>query len=1116
MQQLLGKRYSLYAALAFVIFLTVISVVSTYTAISYTALKTKIVSQIQDSSRQSYVGLHNNLLSLMEAYSPTEYDDLIKGELERKDIYAIVLDDFLMGDILGQKSFKSGKIKDANGRIIDFDPKSAEHEKWLKNCFYFKKFEIKSNTLKTVGTITIYTSDVSLNKALDDMLKESLTSAFLVSLALILALFFAIRRFIVKPIFDIVKAISVTGDDSIPTAVIPSHGSKEMFVLAKTINLMLSSIRESRQKLIESNEQTKKSNLRLQTLLEVSPVAVRVSNIDTGSVSFANEAYAKLINKELSEVTGVLPQNYYADKNEYDGIVRQIQNGYSVLQKVIKISVEGEHKWVLASYVPFEFEGEAGVLGWFYDITGERRLQEESAQLKERLELAWDGVNDGIWDWDIKKGVVYYSNRWQSMLGYSVGEVGSTPDSFFNLVHDEDKKLLGDALAKHFEDPQSFVYALQIRLRCKDGSYKWILTRGKASLDEDGNPARMVGSHTDISLQKELEKNLMLAVEEAKEANLAKGQFLANMSHEIRTPMNAIIGLSDLALSSDKSAQKDDFVQKIKHSSKLLLRIINDILDYSKVDANKLELESAVFETKKILEQLSTLFAKEAEDKKIELSFRVGEGVPPLLKGDMLRIMQVLTNLVGNAIKFTKEGFVKLDIEMLSATKESVWLRFCVKDSGIGMTKEQLDKLFLPFSQADVSTTRSYGGTGLGLAIAKKIVEAMRGSIRAESIWQKGSIFCFEIPILTTQNVSNRLTKREWVEYKAADLLKISSDTKINREAGNDAEQTLEGVRVLVVEDNEINQEITTKMLTRMGAVVDIANNGQESIRLMHKNSGGYDIVLMDIQMPIMGGYEATRIIRQTYPKIPIVALTAAALIEDKNRALEAGMNDHIAKPVDMDRLYESVFKWAKNVVYKPSHHTGTKQAATEDEIFDFEGLLNSIGGSEEMLVRLLETFSKELSQKFGDICDKLVLDDTESISMTHTLKGVAGNMRAKRVFEISKKINDHQKNGERIDITDIVALRHAIEDTLLVIKEKLSLQNIHIQKSISQDELDTLFAAVSDSLKNSEVLEQESLDLLFFNLSKKIAQKELEECKVYIENFEYDKAIAKMSEWRA
>jgi len=664
-----------------------------------------------------------------------------------------------------------------------------------------------------------------------------------------------------------------------------------------------------------------------------------------------------------------------------------------------------------------------GLLVTLTDLSEYRRLEDELRNSEERLHLAMDASTDGLWDWNLKSSEAYCNPAYFRMLGYTPGELsGSSSALWIDLLHPEDRDHVLAEAEQCLVSPGH--YELEFRLRCKNGGYRWILSRGKAvDWDDHGRPIRAVGTHTDVTDRKTLElelrrankeqqaifnaasvgvallqervvlrcnrkleeifgyapgqleghptrawypdeaayeavgqavvthmahgevhvwdqellrrdgspfwarlrsqfldasvpekgavciveditaerENLMVlrqARETAEAATRAKSEFMANMSHEIRTPMNAILGLTHLLLKHDHDPLHQAKLNKIASAGKHLLSIINDILDFSKIEAGKLVLDERELNPACLSTNITSMLGETARLKGLELRVE-NAPLPRRLVGDGTRLTQAFLNLASNAVKFTERGSVVLSIAVEHEDDTTIRLRFEVRDTGIGIAPEAQKRLFTPFEQADSSTTRSFGGTGLGLAITRRLAEMMGGEAGLNSTPGQGSTFWFS---------ANLRKVAEDSPEDCPDLPMIDARRHLATE--------FPGVPVLLAEDDLINQEVARELLESVGLRVEVAENGQCAVeRFQPEEPPAFALVLMDMQMPLLDGIEATGRIRRIlgdYP-LPIIAMTANAFTEDRDRCLAAGMNDFVSKPVDPDRLYETLLKWLRS-----------------------------------------------------------------------------------------------------------------------------------------------------------------------------------------------------------
>jgi PAS domain S-box-containing protein len=688
-------------------------------------------------------------------------------------------------------------------------------------------------------------------------------------------------------------------------------------------------------------EWLRRSQALFESFMDNSPAIAFMKDQD-GRFMYGNKSFSRQMSFAKGEWLGktvfdLLPVEIALPLWEHDQQVIATQSGLQVEE--ITQETDGLHYWLSFKFPVPDASGRALIAGMSLDITAQKQMEESLRKSEERFTAAVRGADDGLWDWDITSGDVYYSPRCQEIFGYQEDEFPDRIESFMTSLHPEDLPRVEQAVRDHLE--QRIPYDVEFRFRTKTGEYRWFQARAQAVWDEIGKPIRLAGSNRDITQRKEMEVALRASKEAAEEANRAKSEFLANMSHELRTPMNGVIGMSRLLLETDLSAEQQDLAETAKTSAESLLTILNDILDFSKIEARKLELDSLPFALRETLDGVLKTFAFHAKEKGIDLRCTVTSETPDALIGDSGRIRQILINLVGNALKFTEYGEVTVEVQspkfkvqeeqelqtlnLEPETLNSHLVHFIVRDTGIGIPLEKQQTIFDAFAQADGSTTRKYGGTGLGLTICHKLTEMMGGEIWVESEVGKGSAFHF--------------TVRLEVQPLTVEPVETSPETEAYVAKMMAARESLRGKRVLLAEDNAVNQKLVVRLLQKLDCDIVVAKNGREAL-IAVEHQDPFDVVLMDCQMPEMDGFAATAAIRRreaqgrlaqsalkgkapspdssglpshsslTPLRIPIIAMTANAMKGDRERCLAAGMDDYMTKPIKPAELQTTLARW--------------------------------------------------------------------------------------------------------------------------------------------------------------------------------------------------------------
>ncbi|MCC6952870.1 MAG: PAS domain-containing protein [Deltaproteobacteria bacterium] len=567
----------------------------------------------------------------------------------------------------------------------------------------------------------------------------------------------------------------------------------------------------------------------------------------------------------------------------------------------------GTFRWVLGSTMPMVESGHfVGLTGVTLDIDELVSTRERLRRNEERLSVATFATRLGVFDWEIQSNRMGWDSTMFELFGLDPSSEKRSYEEWMELILPDDRERASLAVRSALQTGAEL--NIQFRTVLPTEVVRHIRVQAKVFLDDGGAPLRMVGTHADVTDAIETQSKIEAARRSAEEAAEAKSEFLANVSHEIRTPLNGIIGMTALLLDTELDDEQLESLETIKCSADNLLAVINDVLDFSKIEADRLELHPTSFEIRPALEKLLAPVRVKAKEKDLRFTISIAPDVPAQVCGDDLRIGQVVMNFVTNAVKFTpRQGSVKVDVSAEYLPDSKVQLTFSVKDTGIGMKPEVLDRVFDAFVQADSSITREFGGTGLGLAICRRLVNLMGGEIGVESVYGEGSSFSFKVICSVTS------------------ILPVSvrgSSTRLVCPI-----PITDPLNVLVVEDNPINQKVILRTLEKWGVRATLAQNGQEAVDT-YLGTRNLDLILMDCQMPVMDGYEATAAIRQSERSrgrahIPIIAVTAHAMEGDRENCLLAGMDDYLPRPIDRDQLAELMRKWCRVTSAIPIRHEG-------------------------------------------------------------------------------------------------------------------------------------------------------------------------------------------------
>ena len=615
-----------------------------------------------------------------------------------------------------------------------------------------------------------------------------------------------------------------------------------------------------------------------------------------------------LCNRAVARLYGTTPEAMVGKHDDDFGVPRDIADGFRANVKSIMASgqteivfedsrdaVTGELRHFKSIKRPFkDAEGRDQILVIAHDITDVVRAQQRVAQSEFALQQVMKATQEGIWDWDVPTGHLAHNERWFSILGFEEGEIEDHVEAFSRQLHPDDKAVVWERIQRLLDGTDAH-YSSEHRMVKKDGTVIWVLDRGRVvQRDAQGRAVRVVGAYSDISERRHGQVALEQALQLAQSATKAKSEFLATMSHELRTPMNGVLGMAQLlTLPTISEAQRVEYAQVILRSGETLLALLNDVLDLSRVEAGRLEISTSTFSPAALVAEVLDSFREPAARKGLQLRLEADLMPRGAYLGDPLRLRQMLSNYLNNAVKFTHAGEVSVTVtEAYDARRQAV-LEFAVTDTGVGFSPDQRPLLFQAFSQLDGSPTRQYGGTGLGLSIVARLAELMDGEVGASSAPGRGSRFWFRIPA-ARQGGSAPPARSARPQLEAHKLALHAP--------------------VLVAEDNPVNREVIGLLLGNLGASFEFARDGQAAVDAV-VSGRRFDIVLMDVQMPVLDGLAATRAIRQWEaragrPRLPIVAVSSGVFEDQRQQCFEAGMDGFIGKPVVIKELAAVLTRW--------------------------------------------------------------------------------------------------------------------------------------------------------------------------------------------------------------
>lgn len=744
---------------------------------------------------------------------------------------------------------------------------------------------------------------------------------------------------------------------------------------------------------------------RLENLIENLQLGVLVEDEDRRIV-LANEMFSSLFGLDIdpNDLIGQDCTNYAAISKDFfknqEQFVRDIdillENKELVLGEELEL-IDG--RFFERDFIPLFVEGEYKGTMWKYrDVSLRKASEKDLKYSEEKYRSIIRNMNLGLIEVDTKERILYANQSFCEMAGYQQQElIGRNPSEIF--LSSENKHLM---IEKNILRQQGVSDAYEVNVELRNGDIRWWLVSGAPLYSNDGELIGSIGIHLDITKQKELEYNLTTARQQALASATAKEIFLTNMSHELRTPLNGIMGIvRELRRAASDNVMKGH-LESIHFAAEHLLNILNDILDLSRIDAGKLTIDNSGFKIEEVIQRSIEVNKPRAEEKGLQLKGEVTDEVSRILVGDPIRLRQILINLIGNAIKFTDNGYVSVRCYVKQALANRQWITLEVEDTGIGMDESFVENIFSKFTQEDSSIKRNYGGAGLGLNITKQLTELMKGVIVVESKKGRGSKFIVSIP------------------FKIGDESDLPQELTVSPENLN-----LENIKVLLVEDNPLNQEVAKLTLKHLKTKVDVVGDGAAAIEKLRIVS--YDIVLMDLQMPVLDGYAATKIIRNELKlMVPIIALTANAIKGERDKCLNAGMDDFVSKPFEEKDIAKVLVKYVLDKRREP----GVEKVSA---LYDLSRLIQLSNGDMSFVKKMVTMFIKQTEDFNKEFSEIQKLKDIVMLNkLSHKMKPAIDNLGISSLTTLIRELEKWELASEE----DWSILHGKVDDVKRILKQ--------------------------------------------------------------------------------